>query len=89
MNLLNDRYFSSVAAASSLSPPGADYVLENNNADHAPGKPYYADVHSFETLGGTYSVQWDAGNGRYAYETTVADTVVIKDGLAEVDHGRA
>ncbi|MGH8881442.1 MAG: MaoC/PaaZ C-terminal domain-containing protein, partial [Stackebrandtia sp.] len=26
---------------------------------------------------------WDAGNGCYAYETTVGDTVVIKDGLAE------
>jgi acyl dehydratase len=28
---------------------------------------------------------WDAGNGRYAYETTVGDTVVIKDGLAEIE----
>jgi acyl dehydratase len=27
---------------------------------------------------------WDAGAGRYAYETTVGDTVVIKDGLAEL-----
>src|SRR2546421_2128335 len=27
---------------------------------------------------------WDAGNGRYAYETTVGDTVVMRDGLAEV-----
>jgi acyl dehydratase len=32
---------------------------------------------------------WDAGNGCYAYETTVGDTVVIKDGLAEVSHGDA
>lgn len=30
---------------------------------------------------------WDAGDGRYAYETTVGDTVVIKDGLAEVGSG--
>ena len=28
---------------------------------------------------------WNAGNGRYAYETTVGDTVVIKDGLAEIE----
>jgi acyl dehydratase len=28
---------------------------------------------------------WNAGNGCYAYETTVGDTVVIKDGRAEVD----
>jgi acyl dehydratase len=27
---------------------------------------------------------WAAGAGRFAYETTVGDTVVIKDGLAEV-----
>lgn len=27
---------------------------------------------------------WDTGSGRYAYETTVGDTVVIKDGLAEI-----
>jgi acyl dehydratase len=27
---------------------------------------------------------WDAGSGSYAYETTVGDTVVIKDGLAEI-----
>jgi acyl dehydratase len=27
---------------------------------------------------------WDAGNGCYAYETTVGDTVVMRDGLAEV-----
>lgn len=27
---------------------------------------------------------WDAGSGSFAYETTVADTVVLKDGLAEI-----
>jgi acyl dehydratase len=27
---------------------------------------------------------WSAGSGRYAYETTAGDTVVIKDGLAEI-----
>jgi acyl dehydratase len=27
---------------------------------------------------------WDAGSGRYAYETSVGDTVVVKDGLAEI-----
>lgn len=27
---------------------------------------------------------WDAGGGRFAYETTVGDTVVIKNGLAEI-----
>lgn len=27
---------------------------------------------------------WDAGSGRFSYETTVADTVVLKDGLAEI-----
>jgi acyl dehydratase len=32
---------------------------------------------------------WAAGEGRYAYETTVGDTIVIKDGLAEVGNGRA
>jgi acyl dehydratase len=33
---------------------------------------------------------WSAGDGRFAYETTVGDTVVIKDGLAELEsgHGR-
>lgn len=27
---------------------------------------------------------WDAGTGRYAFESTAGDTVVIKDGLAEI-----
>jgi acyl dehydratase len=27
---------------------------------------------------------WQAGPGRYAFETTVGDTVVVKDGLAEI-----
>lgn len=27
---------------------------------------------------------WSAGNGRFAYETTAGDTLVIKDGLAEI-----
>ena len=27
---------------------------------------------------------WAAGDGRFAYETTVGDTVVLKDGLAEI-----
>jgi hypothetical protein len=61
MRLFDDRYFSSLTAASSFSPPVADYVLENDNRGHAPSKPYYLDVHSFATLGGPYWVQWDAG----------------------------
>ncbi|MQA26884.1 MAG: dehydratase, partial [Micromonosporaceae bacterium] len=28
---------------------------------------------------------WSAGPGAHAYETTVGDTVVIKDGLAEIE----
>jgi acyl dehydratase len=27
---------------------------------------------------------WAAGPGRYAFETTVGDQVVVKDGLAEI-----
>jgi NADPH:quinone reductase-like Zn-dependent oxidoreductase len=27
---------------------------------------------------------WKAGPGRYAFETAVGDTVVVKDGLAEI-----
>jgi acyl dehydratase len=30
---------------------------------------------------------WAAGDGRFAYETTVGDVVVIKDGLAELESG--
>jgi hypothetical protein len=62
MTLFNDRYFTSPLAGSNFSPPNADYVLENDNRGHAPSKPYYVDVHSFATLGGTYSAQWDTGN---------------------------
>ena len=74
MTLFDDRYFSAPIATSSFSPPVADYVLENNNPGHAPSKPYYVDVHSFETAGGTYSVQRDAANGRLGQAETVSMT---------------
>jgi acyl dehydratase len=30
---------------------------------------------------------WSAGGGRYGFETTVGETVVLRDGLAEIEEG--
>ncbi|MGG7379228.1 hypothetical protein ACQ7B2_10895, partial [Escherichia coli] len=45
--------------------------MENDTRGHAASKPYYVDVHSFATLGGAYSVQWDAGNTNLGVAETV------------------
>ncbi len=60
--LAPNRYFSSVLASSSFSPPTNDYLVVNGNAGHAPDTVYFPQVHSFSSLGGPYSIEWDAGH---------------------------
>jgi hypothetical protein len=62
MTLWNTRYFSGFLSSGNYSPPFNDYVLENDNGGHAPSKPYFIDVHSYTTLGGSYRIEWAAGN---------------------------
>src|SRR5205814_10475873 len=45
-------------ASSSVGPPFNDYVLENDNSGHRPSQPYFVDVHSSSTAGGSYAVEW-------------------------------
>jgi hypothetical protein len=62
LGLWNSRYFSTRVALGDLSPPLNDYVLENDNSGHGPSQPYFVDVHSFSTLGGSYTVEWAHGH---------------------------
>jgi hypothetical protein len=62
IGLWNSRYFSTKVASSSFSPPFNDYVLENDNSAHGPTQPYFVDIHSFSTLGGSYTVEWAHGH---------------------------
>src|SRR4029079_5936247 len=53
--------------------PVNDYLLENDNSGHSPSQPYFPQVHSFSTVGGTYTVEWAAG--RTVLGTSVADSM--------------
>jgi hypothetical protein len=62
IGLWDSRYFSNRVAIGSFSPPLNDYVLENDNAGHGPTQPYFIDVHSFSSLGGSYAIEWASGH---------------------------
>lgn len=62
LGLWNSRYFSTRVAIGDFSPPANDYVLENDNSGHGPTQPYFVDVHSFSSLGGSYTVEWAHGH---------------------------
>jgi hypothetical protein len=73
MGLWNNRYFNNRVASSAFSPPFNDYVLENDNAGHGPTQPYFVDVHSFSSLGGSYTVEW--AHGHITLGTSLADSM--------------
>jgi hypothetical protein len=73
MGLWNSRYFNTRVAFGSLSPPNNDYVLENDNSGHGPTQPYYIDVHSFSSVGGSYTVEW--AHGHITLSTSFADSM--------------
>jgi hypothetical protein len=73
LGLWNSRYFSTRVAVGSLSPPSNDYVLENDNSGHGPSQPYFVDVHSFSSLGGSYTVEW--AHGHIVLGTAFADSM--------------
>jgi hypothetical protein len=62
MFLSPNRYYNSSLANSSFGTPLLDYLLINGNAGHAPDTVYFPQVHSFSSVGGSYSVQWDPGH---------------------------
>ena len=73
MGLWNNRYFNTRVALGSLSPPNNDYVLENDNSGHGPTQPYFVDVHSFSSFGGSYTVEW--AHGHVTLGTSLADSM--------------
>jgi hypothetical protein len=73
LGLWNSRYFNNRVAIGSFSPPFNDYVLENDNAGHGPTQPYFIDVHSFSSLGGSYTVEW--AHGHVTLGTSFADSM--------------
>ena len=77
MGLWNSRYFSTRVASSSFSPPNNDYVLENDNSGHGPTQPYFVDVHSFSSLGGSYTVEW--AHGHITLSTSFADSMAASN----------
>jgi hypothetical protein len=60
--LTPNRYYNTTLASSAFSPPFNDYVVVNGNFGHAPNTVYFPQVHSFSTVGGSYSIEWDAGH---------------------------
>ena len=60
--LAPNRYYNSSLASSAQSPPHSDYLMVNGNFGNAPNGSYFPEVHSFSSIGGSYSVEWDAGH---------------------------
>jgi hypothetical protein len=77
MGLWNSRYFNTRVAFGSLSPPNNDYVLENDNSGHGPTQPYFVDVHSFSSLGGSYTVEW--AHGHTTLGTSLGDSMAASN----------
>ncbi len=73
LGLWNSRYFSARVALGDFSPPTNDYVLENDNSEHGPTQPYFADVHSFSGSGGSYTVEW--AHGHIVLNSSFADSM--------------
>ena len=60
--LYPNHYYNSLLTFSDKSPPFNDYVVINGNGGHAPNTVYFPKVVSFSTVGGPYSIEWDAGH---------------------------
>jgi hypothetical protein len=60
--LAPNRYYNTALASSAFGPPRNDYVVVNGNVGHAPNTAYFPQVHNFSTVGGSYSLEWDAGH---------------------------
>jgi hypothetical protein len=81
LGLWNGRYFNNRVALGDLSPPNNDYVLENGN--HQASQPYFIDVHSFSTLGGSYTVEWS--HGHIVLATSLGDSMGSGDVIRVYD----
>ena len=60
--LSSNRYFNTSLASSAYGAGAVDYTVINGNTGHAPNGSYFPQVHSFSSNGGSYTVEWDAGN---------------------------
>ncbi len=60
--LAPNRYYNSPLASSAFGAGTVDYTVINGNAGHAANTVYFPQVHSFSTVGGSYSLEWDAGH---------------------------
>ncbi len=75
--LAPNRYYNSSLTSSAQSPPRNDYVLVNGNSGHAPDTVYFPQVHSFSSVGGSYSIEW--GSGHIVAGTSTADSMAPAD----------
>jgi hypothetical protein len=57
-----NHYYNTILASSSFGRPVVDYTVINGNSGNAPDTVYFPQVHSFSTIGGSYSIEWDAGH---------------------------
>lgn len=71
--LAPNHYFNSSLTSSAQSPPRLDYMMVNGNSGNAPNTVYFPQVNSFSSLGGSYSLEWDAG--RVVLGTSHADSM--------------
>ncbi len=70
--LAPNHYYNSSLASSAFGVNSNDYLLVNGNSGHAPNTAYYPQVHSFSTVGGSYSIEWALGH--VVLGTSFADT---------------
>jgi IPT/TIG domain len=75
--LAPNRYYNSSLASSAQSPPRNDYTLVNGNSGHAADTVYFPQVHSFSSVGGSYSIEWGAGH--IVAGTATADSMAPAD----------
>src|SRR5207248_980088 len=66
-------YYNTTLASSSFSPSFNDYLVVNGNVGHAPNTVYFPQVHSFSSVGGFYSLEWDAGH--IVFGTSLSDSM--------------
>ena len=76
--LAPNRYFNAALASSADGPPRNDYTVVNGNTGNAPDTVYFPQVHSFSSVGGSYSIEWDAGH------TVLGTSVTGSMGSADV-----
>src|SRR5581483_9927745 len=71
--LAPNHYYNGILASSAFSPPFNDYLVVNGNSGAAPNTAYFPQIHNFSTVGGSYSIEWLAGN--VTASTSITDSM--------------